>query len=329
MLYLRRIATGFVVGSLLLLVLTGSVWSERKTTMSAGELFGVGAGSGSNEVSPGNAVPDPLSSTSTYYTVRRDLRRCAAPLCGGYFVARVNLPTTRCSNRQYQAQCYVAEIDWNGHPAPETGGGPSHSKALLRGDLIERCFQSLGRLGVLRVSESWAALSDNAVTGNYYRVRDLGVRCITHPCPTHHAAKLNSTIHRNIAGVDLTAAGAPDDLASRAYSDMTSPEGIVVAGSEFPVRGPAGRSFTLKASQIYLPATNSAANRPGKGTTAKGCIKTGCSGIICADQEMMSTCEWKEEYECYKTARCERQQDGKCGFTKTAELTSCIASKRR
>src|SRR5262245_6432006 len=43
------------------------------------------------------------------------------------------------------------------------------------------------------------------------------------------------------------------------------------------------------------------------GGTAGACMKTGCSGSICADSEMMSTCEYRAEFDCYKTARCERQ----------------------
>jgi hypothetical protein len=32
-----------------------------------------------------------------------------------------------------------------------------------------------------------------------------------------------------------------------------------------------------------------------------------------------------ERYRCYQTAgRCERQQDGKCGWTQTGELDDCI-----
>jgi hypothetical protein len=58
----------------------------------------------------------------------------------------------------------------------------------------------------------------------------------------------------------------------------------------------------------------------------KGCVKGGCSGQVCADEPLVSTCEWRPEYACYKTATCERQADGKCGWTKTAALTSCLAS---
>jgi len=54
------------------------------------------------------------------------------------------------------------------------------------------------------------------------------------------------------------------------------------------------------------------------------CEKTGCSGQICADQDRFSTCEFRPEYACYRTAACERQADGACGFTSTPALTSCL-----
>ncbi|MBI3073229.1 MAG: hypothetical protein HYY84_14035 [Deltaproteobacteria bacterium] len=56
------------------------------------------------------------------------------------------------------------------------------------------------------------------------------------------------------------------------------------------------------------------------------CVKTGCSGQICADQPMFSTCEWRPEYACYRNATCERQTDGTCGWTNTPGLRSCLGS---
>lgn len=56
------------------------------------------------------------------------------------------------------------------------------------------------------------------------------------------------------------------------------------------------------------------------------CVKTGCSGHVCADQPMFTTCEFRPEYACYQAAICERGTDGKCGFRQTAELTSCLGS---
>jgi hypothetical protein len=56
------------------------------------------------------------------------------------------------------------------------------------------------------------------------------------------------------------------------------------------------------------------------------CVKSGCSGQICADQSMFSTCEFRPEYACYQTATCERQASGSCGWTQTPALTSCLAN---
>jgi hypothetical protein len=58
-----------------------------------------------------------------------------------------------------------------------------------------------------------------------------------------------------------------------------------------------------------------------------GCYIGGCSSQICSDQSGIgSTCEWQDDYACYRTATCERQSDGACGWTSTPELESCLAS---
>ena len=73
-------------------------------------------------------------------------------------------------------------------------------------------------------------------------------------------------------------------------------------------------------------AADDAAGEDGAGDGAAPCKKTGCSGIVCAEEDMVTTCEFKPEYACYQQATCERQSDGKCGWTKTPELDACLAS---
>jgi hypothetical protein len=257
--------------------------------------------------------PDPLSSTSTFYSVREDRRRCLSPLCGGYFVKRVNLPLTRCPNGRYLAECYVAEIDWNGQAQVEPG------EALLRGSMVAKTYGRFGNLGLLRVSESWQSVSENQPTGTFYRVRDRGLRCITYPCPTHHEAKLNSTVSQNIAGVDLTGASLGTNNAPVVLAAMTGPDAAIIVGNNVAVSGPGGRLQELKATHVYYRAKPESAMKP--------CMKTGCSSQVCTDHNVITTCEWRPEYECYRKATCERQADGNCGFTKTRELTSCLAAK--
>lgn len=56
------------------------------------------------------------------------------------------------------------------------------------------------------------------------------------------------------------------------------------------------------------------------------CYIGGCSSQLCTDApDALSTCEYKPEYSCYKSATCERQSNGACGWTETIELTSCLA----
>lgn len=60
-----------------------------------------------------------------------------------------------------------------------------------------------------------------------------------------------------------------------------------------------------------------------------GCKITGCSGEICSDKDLVSPCVIKAEYECYRSAKCERQisdmwLNTKCGWTQTEELDKCL-----
>lgn len=57
------------------------------------------------------------------------------------------------------------------------------------------------------------------------------------------------------------------------------------------------------------------------------CKPTGCSFQVCSDEDVTTTCEFRPEYECYRSAVCERQADGQCGWTKTEELKECLEEK--
>jgi len=58
------------------------------------------------------------------------------------------------------------------------------------------------------------------------------------------------------------------------------------------------------------------------------CRATGCSSQVCADQDVITTCEFRPEFACYRTARCERQAGGQCGWTMTPELQACLTLNR-
>ncbi len=267
-------------------------------------------------VSPSSSAPvESVHNTAIYYTIRKDVRRCAFPMCGGYFVRAVNSKSTKCQNGRSAADCYVAEVDWNSNSKVEP------NRALLRGQIVSDVKTRAGKFGRFRVEESWQGAGSKNGSGEFYRVRDLRINCITYPCKTHHEVRLNSTFERDIAGVELNTAGAPDAIIQEAVQAMRSQEGILVSGSHRPEKGPAGTADTLITSQVYLRAM-------GQTASTKPCMKTGCSGQVCSDEEVITTCEYRTEYECYKQAKCERQANGDCGWTQTKELTSCLNRRK-
>ncbi|HSQ24197.1 MAG TPA: DUF6748 domain-containing protein [Pyrinomonadaceae bacterium] len=265
--------------------------------------------------------PEPINATSTFYSLRRDLRRCVSPLCGGYFVRRANLSSTRCADGRFMRECYVAEIDWNGQPQSD------ETPMLVRGKIVARRYGQFGNLGELRVTQSWKSLGANEPVGTFHLVRDRGVRCIAFPCPTHREARLNSSFSRNIAGVNLEAARLGDNNAPVAQAAMTGPDGLIVTGHDVRVTGPGGRSFELRATQVYVRNKSDNGSEKPEGGSMKPCFKTGCSSQVCADHNVVTTCEFRPEYACYQKATCERQSDGNCGFTRTPELTACLARR--
>ncbi len=76
---------------------------------------------------------------------------------------------------------------------------------------------------------------------------------------------------------------------------------------------------------------------PGRGPTLApsekntDCVTGGCSGQLCtervrgSDNGMASTCEFLPEYACVKYSQCERQADGRCGWTPSEKYKNCLA----
>lgn len=66
----------------------------------------------------------------------------------------------------------------------------------------------------------------------------------------------------------------------------------------------------------------------GSGELAQpGCKVAGCSNELCINEEdeVLTTCEWKEEYACYSTAVCAKQSDNQCNWVSTPQLKACVA----
>jgi len=78
-------------------------------------------------------------------------------------------------------------------------------------------------------------------------------------------------------------------------------------------------ALVLAWPQPSLPENNSMAEE-----MKNACIVTGCSGTICAKEEVFSTCQWEPQFACYQSANCIKHQDGSCGWEQTRELENCL-----
>jgi hypothetical protein len=117
-----------------------------------------------------------------------------------------------------------------------------------------------------------------------------------------------------------------------AFKSLNSPEPVVVnsfdecASAGYPIMESFPRQCRTPEGELFVESVADGSEPQVAGATASGgCFIGGCSSQICSDDpDAVSTCEFREEYACYKTGRCERQAGGQCGWTETPELAICL-----
>jgi hypothetical protein len=121
------------------------------------------AGPEEPEKKPSQAQPtvEPAKNPqATFIVLRRDVRKCMSPMCGGFFVRRTDQEKTVCHDGTSDVECYVAEIELPKPPA-QTEEEASRLRTAVEtgqqsvpGELRPKKYD-LGEFGVLVVSEAW------------------------------------------------------------------------------------------------------------------------------------------------------------------------------
>jgi hypothetical protein len=202
-----------------------------------------------------------LSSTSTYFEVRRDFRRCAFPMCSGYWVKRVNKATTVCVDGKAADECYVATVDFE---RLGLGDAEIRPNFLLRGEIKSKTYPS-GKFGNFVPTEAWnahAATLEEPPAGSFYRLGDNGIRCVRAPCFSINSDRINSTSSTKLSGLT----GAFDAEASAALGTQK----IIAVGTYIPA--PQGGK-ELIVNQFYTRVTPKPAD-PLACTTDAECTRT-------------------------------------------------------
>lgn len=192
-----------------------------------------------------------------YYTIRRDFRRCASPICGGYFIKLVNLKATPCVNGVFREECYVSAIDWSSLKVsayqlvkiPNDDG----SRVILRGNIVPVTFPGFGELGNLRVKEALYATTDAPLKGTFVGLKDNGIRCITTPCFSTNQLVLNKPNISQVSSIDLSQTGAKPEQIDAATSEIFG-QGLIAVGKTEVVDNldPTKRDTKFVATQFYL-----------------------------------------------------------------------------
>ena len=224
--------------------------------------MGAGAGDMSEDVGPDSTLGDAgIVLPERSYVIRRDMRRCAASLCGGWWLRSANERTTACADGTTAEECYVAEIDWAGtaYGVDEIARAESAVGGTIIDGIISNGVVFGTEIGVVAAQAAWIAEWGQPVAdaGNsdFYQLKDNGLQCVVEPCFHIDTTLLNVATMGAVSRVDLSGAGATstqEGLGVDAMFDGDLRATGKISTDDTP--GPAGDfGETFYATQFYLP----------------------------------------------------------------------------
>ncbi|MBG1261208.1 DUF6748 domain-containing protein [Nostoc commune] len=192
-----------------------------------------------------------------YYTVRRDFRRCASPICGGFFIKQNNLKATPCLDGVFRNECYVSSIDWSSLKLPldklAKVQNQDGSRLIFRGTIVPVEFPGFGQFGELRVKEAFIAATDAHFKGTVVALKNNGIVCITTPCFSTDQFILNKPKSSQVSSIDLSQTRATPEQIEAANKEIFA-LGLIAVGTTKVVDdlNPTKRDVKFVATQFYL-----------------------------------------------------------------------------
>jgi hypothetical protein len=180
------------------------------------------------------------SSSRTYIALRKDMRACASPMCGGYFVHDVNRTTT--------TETYVSGLDFTASglsDADQQRVFEAPDEVVLRGKLGPK--ESVHNTRPFIVSEAYRGMPGltPSATDAFFKVQSVSIECFAAPCPTLSAVQANHTAKTLLHALSLTGLGFVDQTW---LSARVTEGGAIVTGAIVH----SGGTTTLEGSNVYV-----------------------------------------------------------------------------
>ena len=189
----------------------------------------------------------------TYFEIWRDQRKCASPMCGGFFVARLNRSYTVCGDHVARGACYSPSLDWT-----EASIADELQPKLLDAANIDATSDGVhsivrGRVAPDRfvVTEAWVEEGDAVSDGVFVRAKTNSIECITAPCPTITEKALNTSRSANIAAIEWSCANLSDREVESLTADVSTDSGVILAGDRYTVTENGHRAKGRTATAVY------------------------------------------------------------------------------
>mmetsp|Transcript_26692 Transcript_26692/g.39655 ORF Transcript_26692/g.39655 Transcript_26692/m.39655 type:complete len:285 (-) Transcript_26692:284-1138(-) len=175
-----------------------------------------------------------------YYHVEPDHRKCISPLCGGYWVSRVNKQSTICHDHTKSSRCYVADID-----------GFNGESGVVKATMTVKSYEEHGKLGYMHALESWSRAEGSVLmdSSNFYMIQDSGIRCVTYPCFNIDEIWLNHGTVEKLSGVG----GVHGERVLSLISE-TPNSNVLIAGRNKVESIDGTNALSVDVDALYLPS---------------------------------------------------------------------------
>jgi hypothetical protein len=213
--------------------------------------------------------PEP---TGTTYIVKPDYRKCAFPLCGGWFLTPVNQYSLHLETEDEAYQnaallpnsIYVSYINYKRlglteKKIAELETAIHSEQALLRGTVTNSPISGniITRTKTLVANGAWVGANKNTPVGPYLKISSTGIVCITTPCPYFKAALINSNYSSEFHDLSLEKAMLDREQEAQAWQAIST-DGLVITGTTYESTGfdetgaAPGKGIGIAATKVFF-----------------------------------------------------------------------------